>query len=79
MAEHLIYSSDFDPSDYYLFSNLKTFLVGKLFTSNGEAIASANWYFTDLQGLLLMGISVNNYCNYHYIEALLSNYALMSR
>ena len=42
------YSPDLAPSDYYLFTNLKKFLAGKCFTSNDEAIAAVNKYFSNL-------------------------------
>ena len=44
--EHPAYSSDFAPFDYYLFLNLEN--TGRnRFTSNDEAIATANGYFAD--------------------------------
>ena len=41
-------SLDVAPSDYFLFSNLKKWLDGKIFDSNDEIILQTNTYFKDL-------------------------------
>jgi len=42
------YSPDLAPSDYHLFPNLKKWLGGKKFKSNGEVIDAVNEYFEGL-------------------------------
>ena len=42
---HPPYSPDLTPSNYFLFSNMKTWLGGKRFSSNVEIIAATNEYF----------------------------------
>ena len=42
---HPPYSPDLAPSDYFLFSNMKAWLAGKIFSSNEEIIAATNEYF----------------------------------
>jgi histone-lysine N-methyltransferase SETMAR len=48
LLEHLPYSPDLAPSDFYLFPKLKLFLAGQCFSSNQEAIAAVKGYFADL-------------------------------
>jgi len=48
LLEHAPYSPDLAPSDFYLFPKLKLFLAGQRFSSNQEAIAAVEGYFTDL-------------------------------
>jgi histone-lysine N-methyltransferase SETMAR len=48
LFEHPPYSPDLAPSDIYLFPKLKLFLAGQLFSSNQEAIAAVDRYYTDL-------------------------------
>ena len=49
MLEHPTCSPDLAFSDYYLFLNIKIFLIGKLLTWNYEPIY-INKYFADLTG-----------------------------
>ena len=42
---HPAYSLYLDPSEYFLFSNMKTWLGGKRFSSNEEIIATTNEHF----------------------------------
>ena len=42
---HPPYSPDLAPSDYFLSPNMKTWLGGKIFSSNEEIIAATNKYF----------------------------------
>lgn len=49
ILSHPLYSPDLAPSDYYLFSKLKTFLAGQKFWSNEEVIQNVNEYFEDLE------------------------------
>ena len=48
LLPHRPYSSDLAPSDYYLFTNLKRWLVGKRFYWNEEVIAGTNAYSEEL-------------------------------
>jgi histone-lysine N-methyltransferase SETMAR len=48
LLEHLPYSADLAPSDFYLFPKLKFFLAGQRFSLNQEAIAAVEGYFADL-------------------------------
>jgi len=48
LLEHPPYSPDLAPSDFYLFPKLKHFLAGQRFSSNQEAIAAVEGYFTHL-------------------------------
>ena len=45
---HLAYSPDIAPSDYYLFSNLKKFLRLKNSSSDDETVTTVEDYLTDL-------------------------------
>ena len=45
---HLAYSPDIAPSDYYLFSNLKKFLRGKNFSRDDETIDTVEDYLNNL-------------------------------
>ena len=47
LLSHPAYSPD--PSDYFLFLNLKKWLGGKRFHSNNEIISQTNTYFEDLE------------------------------
>ena len=38
-------SPDLAPTDYFLYPNMKTWLGGKIFSSNEEIIAATNEYF----------------------------------
>ena len=42
---HPPYSLDLDPSDYWLFTDLKRMLQGKRFGSNEEVISETETYF----------------------------------
>ena len=44
---HLPYSPDMAPSDFYLFSNLKPYLRGTQYRSNGGVIEAVNEYLGD--------------------------------
>ena len=44
---HPPYSPDLAPSDYFLFLNMKIWLVGKRFSSNEEVIAASNEHFEE--------------------------------
>jgi hypothetical protein len=48
LLEHPPYFPDLAPSDFSLFPKLKLFLAGQRFSSNQEAIAAVEQYFTDL-------------------------------
>jgi len=48
LLEHPPCSPDLAPSDFYLFSKLKLFLVSQGFFSNQEAIAAAEGYFANV-------------------------------
>jgi histone-lysine N-methyltransferase SETMAR len=48
LLEHLPYSPDLAPSDFYLFPQLKLFLAGQRFSSSQEATAAVERYFADL-------------------------------
>jgi histone-lysine N-methyltransferase SETMAR len=48
LLEHSPYSPDLASSDFNLFPKLKLFLAGQRFSSNQEAIAAVEGYFTDL-------------------------------
>ena len=48
LLEHPPYSPDLAPSDYHLFPKLKIFLGGQRFSSNEEAIAAVDEYFSEL-------------------------------
>ena len=45
---HPPYSPDLAPSDYYLFPNLKRWLINKKFSSREEIIDAAEEYFAEL-------------------------------
>ena len=45
LRPHLPYSSDLNPSDYWLFIDLKKMLQGKRFGSNEEVISETEAYF----------------------------------
>jgi hypothetical protein len=45
---HPSYSKYLAPSDFCFFQKLKLFLAGQRFSSNQEAIAAVEGYFTDL-------------------------------
>lgn len=45
LVPHPPYSPDLAPSDYYLFPDLKKWLGGKRFESNGEVIAATEAYY----------------------------------
>ena len=45
LLPHPPYSPDLEPSDYYLFTNLKRILQEKRFGSNDEMIAETETYF----------------------------------
>ena len=45
LLPHPPYCPDLAPSDYYLFSDLKRMLQGKIFGSNEEVIAETEAYF----------------------------------
>lgn len=45
MLYYPLYSPDLGPSDYYLFTYLKSMLQGERFASNDKVIAEANAYF----------------------------------
>lgn len=49
LVPHPPYSPDLAPSDYYLFPDLKKWLGGKRFESNGEVIAATEAYFKDFE------------------------------
>ena len=53
-SNHWTYSPDISPSDCYLLSNLKKFLRGKNFSSNGESITTVDDYLTDLNSEFLL-------------------------
>ncbi|CAK9795997.1 Histone-lysine N-methyltransferase SETMAR [Anthophora plagiata] len=46
---HPPYSPDLAPSDFHLFPKLKTFLAGKRYQTNEEAIEAVNEYFCELE------------------------------
>jgi histone-lysine N-methyltransferase SETMAR len=46
--EHLPYSQDLTPSDFYPFPKLKLFLAGQRVSSKQEAISVVEGYFADL-------------------------------
>jgi histone-lysine N-methyltransferase SETMAR len=48
LLEHPPYSPDLAPSVFFLFPKLTLFLAGQRFSSNQEAIAAVEGYFTDL-------------------------------
>ncbi|EGI63744.1 Histone-lysine N-methyltransferase SETMAR [Acromyrmex echinatior] len=48
LLPHPPYSPDLAPSDYYLFPNLKRWLINKKFNSREEIIDAAEEYFADL-------------------------------
>jgi histone-lysine N-methyltransferase SETMAR len=48
LLEHLPYSPDLAPSDFYLLPKLKLFLAGQRFSSNQEATGAVEGYFADL-------------------------------
>ena len=48
LLQHLPYSSDLAPSDFWLFSHLKKFMRGKRFSSNAGIIAAVKAYFDSL-------------------------------
>lgn len=48
LLDHPAYSLNLASFDYYLFLNLKKFLVGKCFLSNKKDIATIHRYFADL-------------------------------
>ena len=50
LLPHPPYSPDLAPSDYYLFPNLKRWLINKKFSSREEIIDAAEEYFADLSG-----------------------------
>ena len=63
MLNHLLYSPDLAPSDYYLFPNLKKFLVGEYFTLNEEAIEAMDRHFADkLESFYYDGIKLLQKC-----------------
>jgi len=45
IVEHLAYSADLAPSDYFLFKNLKSYLSGKRYATNEEVISAVHAYF----------------------------------
>jgi len=47
LLEHPPYSPDLAPSDFCLFPKLKLFLAGQRFSSDQEAIAAVEGYFSD--------------------------------
>ena len=49
LIPHPPYSPDLAPCDFFLFSNLKTWLGGKKFLSNEEVIVAVNEYFADFE------------------------------
>ena len=49
LVPHPPYSPDLAPSDYYLLPDLKKWLRGKRFESNGEVIAATEAYFKDFE------------------------------
>lgn len=49
IAPHPLYSPDLSPSDFFLFPNLKKWLVGKRFTSNEMVIAGTEAFFEGLE------------------------------
>ena len=66
---HPPYFPDLAPSDYFLFSNLKTWLGGKRFSSNEEIIAATNEYFKRLdKNYFLEGIKKLEYRYYKCIQ-----------
>lgn len=48
LLENPQYSPDLDPSDFYLFPNLKKYLCGKRFSTNKDMIAAVDEYFAGL-------------------------------
>lgn len=50
LLDHPPYSPDLAPSDFFLFTNLKTALGGQRFLTNEEAITFVNSYFSDKDG-----------------------------
>ena len=48
LLQHPSCSPDLDPSDFFLFPNLKKLLDGQRFTSNEEIGAQTDAYFEDL-------------------------------
>ena len=48
LLPHTPYSPNLAPCNYYLFPDLKRWLTGKRFYSNGEVIAETNAYFEDM-------------------------------
>ena len=62
ILSNLLHSPDLGPSDYFLFPNMKTWLAGKIFSSNKEIIAATNKYFEGLdQNYFLEGIKKLEY------------------
>jgi histone-lysine N-methyltransferase SETMAR len=47
ILSHLPYSSDLAPSDFYLYSKLKTKLCGRRFGSNEGVMEAVNEFFED--------------------------------
>ena len=45
IVQHPAYSPDLAPCDYYLFTNLKKHLSGKVFSTNEEVVYAVNAYF----------------------------------
>ncbi|GFV56546.1 mariner Mos1 transposase [Trichonephila clavipes] len=48
LLDHLPYSPDLVPSDFFLFPHLKIALIGQRFSSNEEAITFMNNYFAEI-------------------------------
>jgi len=48
LLEHLPYSPELAPSDFYLLPKLKFFLAGQRFSSEQEGIGAVVGYFADL-------------------------------
>ena len=45
---HTPYSPDLIPSDFFLFSNMKKWLAGKIFEANEDVITETEAYFEEL-------------------------------
>ena len=56
--------SGFGPCDFFLFSNLKTWLGGKKFLSNEEVIVAVNEYFADFETAYFKWLPNVNYASF---------------
>jgi len=60
----LIHPPDLAPYDFFLFSNLKTWLGGKKFSSNKEVIVAVNEYFADFETAYFKWLPNVNYASF---------------